>query len=140
MLHPRINYNNAESLNRPHSFFRQRTVMYNCVECNMCDKAYVWSHNLNRHVNKKLQQPPKQLTFHQTVDCSSAVFHAPTTISMSGTTGSGKTTLLFKILENRDSLFDITPQKIMYCYGVWQSVLKVKRGRSISTKEVLARK
>ena len=49
------------------------------------------------------------------------MFHAPATISISGTTGSGKTTLLFSILQNKDKLFDIAPKKIMYCYGVWQS-------------------
>lgn len=54
------------------------------------------------------------------------MFHAPTTITLSGTTGSGKTTLLFKILEHKDELFTVPPHKILYCYGVWQPLFESK--------------
>ena len=54
------------------------------------------------------------------------MFHAPTTISMSGTTGSGNTSLLFRILEYKDSIFTIPPEKVLYCYGAWQSLFEAK--------------
>lgn len=47
------------------------------------------------------------------------VFKCPTTITISGSTGCGKTTLLKKILRN-PNLFSIIPNRIIYCYGVWQ--------------------
>ena len=48
------------------------------------------------------------------------MFLGPTTISVSGCTGSGKTTWVKKVLENKDYLFRPPPQKVLYCYGVWQ--------------------
>ena len=52
----------------------------------------------------------------------SNTFHSPCCISFSGMSGSGKTTLLFKILKDRNILFTSPPEKIMYCYGVWQEM------------------
>ena len=49
-------------------------------------------------------------------------FTSPTTLAISGTTGSGKTSLMFKIIQHKDELFSTPPKKIMYCYGVWQSI------------------
>jgi len=54
------------------------------------------------------------------------MFHAPTTITLSGTTGSGKTTLLFNILQHKDQLFTTAAHKVLYCYGVWQSLFDIK--------------
>ena len=50
---------------------------------------------------------------------SNFVFHTPTTILVSGATGSGKTTWLKKVLDNL-SIFKRKPDRIVYCYGVWQ--------------------
>ena len=50
------------------------------------------------------------------------MFHSPTTISITGTTGSGKTTLLHKLLKCKNYVFTTPPIKILYCYGVWQSL------------------
>lgn len=49
----------------------------------------------------------------------SFTFKTPTTIILSGSTGSGKTTLLRKILET-PSLFSSPPERIIYCYSVYQ--------------------
>jgi len=50
-------------------------------------------------------------------------FEGPSTFSISGTTGSGKTTWLKKLLLAKDELFpENPPQKILYCYGIWQSL------------------
>ena len=54
------------------------------------------------------------------------MFHSPASIAVSGVSGSGKTTVLFKILEHKDELFTVKPEKIMYCYGVWQSLFEQK--------------
>ena len=51
------------------------------------------------------------------------LFNTPTTIIISGATGSGKTTWLKKVLQNA-SLFKTKPDRIVYCYGVWQDSFK----------------
>ncbi len=50
-------------------------------------------------------------------------FQPNTTISLSGTTGSGKTKFAYKCLQNIDDMFETTPpEKILYCYGIYQSL------------------
>lgn len=49
-------------------------------------------------------------------------FKSCSTFSVSGTTGSGKTTWLFKLLKHSDIMFDKSPQKILFCYGIWQEL------------------
>ena len=39
-------------------------------------------------------------------------------------TSSGRTTLLFDILSHGHEIFTIPPQKIIYCYGVWQGLFE----------------
>ena len=41
---------------------------------------------------------------------------------LAGMSGSGKTTWLTKLITNKDIMFDIPPKKILYFYGVWQSL------------------
>ena len=53
-------------------------------------------------------------------------FSAPTTIILSGTTSCGKTTWLKRLLN--DNLFDISPKRIVYCYGVWQKIFNHMKG------------
>ena len=50
---------------------------------------------------------------------SQFVFNTPTTIVVSGTTGSGKTTWIKRVLDNLN-MFKTKPDRIVYCYGVWQ--------------------
>ena len=45
-------------------------------------------------------------------------FISPATIVLSGTTSSGKSTWVDKLLAN--DMFDIKPDKVFYCYGVYQ--------------------
>lgn len=47
-------------------------------------------------------------------------FISPTTIVCSGGTGSGKTVWLARLL--KENLFTIPPKRVIYCYGVWQSL------------------
>jgi hypothetical protein len=49
-------------------------------------------------------------------------FEGPSTFSVSGTTGSGKTSWIFKLLRHTDVMFSNPPKKILYAYGVWQSL------------------
>jgi hypothetical protein len=48
-------------------------------------------------------------------------FLFPTNICLYGATQSGKTTFVLKIIEHVDIMFTIQPQRILYCYGSWQS-------------------
>jgi len=55
-------------------------------------------------------------------------FEHPSTILLSGPTKSGKTTLLSKILKNSNKgLICPPPQRIMYCYSVWQKAFEEMR-------------
>ena len=48
------------------------------------------------------------------------VFKHPFTCTIAGPTQSGKTWLIKKILAYNSSLFDNSPQNILYCYSTWQ--------------------
>lgn len=48
-------------------------------------------------------------------------FQHPFTCIISGPSGCGKTQLLLKILKNANNLIYPNPQKITYCYSIWQS-------------------
>ncbi len=48
------------------------------------------------------------------------VFKHPFTCTIAGPTQSGKTWLIKKILSYNSSLFDNSPQNILYCYSTWQ--------------------
>jgi hypothetical protein len=55
-------------------------------------------------------------------------FEHPSTILLSGPTKSGKTTLLSKILKNSNKgLICPPPQRIIYCYSVWQKAFEEMR-------------
>ena len=49
-------------------------------------------------------------------------FHSPTSILVSGCSASGKTTFLNKLLANKHLMFKIPPERILFCYDVWQPV------------------
>ena len=48
-----------------------------------------------------------------------------TSISVSGAMCSGKTTLLFRLLRHKDEMFNNPPQKVLYCYGIYQPLFEV---------------
>ena len=54
------------------------------------------------------------------MEISPIIFKHPFTCMIAGPTKSGKTTLLTKILENCQLIFDLPPNRIVYCYKVWQ--------------------
>ena len=49
-------------------------------------------------------------------------FIAPATIVLSGTTSSGKSTWIYRFL--KENMFDVKPEKIYYCYGVYQKAFE----------------
>ena len=70
------------------------------------------------------------------------LFHTPTTILLSGATGSGKTSFIKKLLKNI-KMFKSKPERIVYCYGVWQpgfndmSGVEFRQGLDIPLNEVI---
>jgi len=60
------------------------------------------------------------------IDANDLKFKHPFTLICAGPTGSGKTILIAKILEHHKIMFDPIPDKIIYCYSLWQeSFLKM---------------
>ena len=53
----------ADTIHSLHFNFRRRGV--NMYRCNICDKSYAWSHDLNRHVKHKHMEQPQQQTQQQ---------------------------------------------------------------------------
>ena len=49
-------------------------------------------------------------------------FICPMNMVCSGSTSSGKTSWLYRLLQNKNEVFDRSSGKILYCYGVWQSL------------------
>ena len=49
-------------------------------------------------------------------------FKSPATICVSGVSGSGKTNLVYKILKEKDSLFELQINNILYCYSIKQPI------------------
>lgn len=47
------------------------------------------------------------------------IFHNPASIVISGITQSGKTSFICRLLNNL-RMFKTVPERIIYCYGVWQ--------------------
>ena len=55
------------------------------------------------------------------------LFKSPCTIAISGATGCGKTTFLTKLLKETE-LFSNPPDRVIYCYGAWQSIFNDMSG------------
>jgi hypothetical protein len=53
---------------------------------------------------------------------NSLAFSNPITISVSGTTGAGKTTWVYRLLREKEFVFEKNPEKVLYCYGIWQDL------------------
>lgn len=49
-------------------------------------------------------------------------FHAPFSLLIAGSSGTGKTQIVYKLLQNQSDLFTTPPDKILYCYGQYQSL------------------
>lgn len=61
------------------------------------------------------------------VSVPSYVFEAPCTMSLSGATGCGKTTLLKRILST-PNMFSLSIDRVILCYGVWQTAYEDMHG------------
>ena len=48
-----------------------------------------------------------------------------TSISVSGATLSGKTSWVFELLRHKDEMFICPPEKVLYCYGIYQPLFEV---------------
>ena len=52
-------------------------------------------------------------------------FQECTLISVSGATCSGKTSWVFRLLRHKDDMFINPPEKVLYCYTIWQPLFKI---------------
>ena len=67
-------------------------------------------------------------------DIGSLFFKHPSNIFISGPIGSGKTEFVKKMIEFKENLFDILPQRIVWCYKEWQksyNILQKREGSNI---------
>lgn len=62
-------------------------------------------------------------------DIRSLFFKHPANIFISGPSGSGKTEFVKKLIDYKEDLFDILPQRIVWCYKEWQSTYNVLQER-----------
>lgn len=53
---------------------------------------------------------------------SSLLFQHPCNIFISGPSGSGKTQFVKQLIEYKENLFQLVPQRIIWCYKEWQPV------------------
>lgn len=60
------------------------------------------------------------LTDSEIKTCKKELFFHPFTCTISGPSGCGKTQLLMSILDQRDELISLPPERIIYCYATWQ--------------------
>ncbi len=49
-------------------------------------------------------------------------FFSPTTVIIAGASGSGKSNLIFQILRTASKMFELPPDKIFFCYSVYQDL------------------
>ena len=93
------------------------------ASCAVCDKTFSRIDALKRHESQHVQE-------HK--------FMCPANIMISGCTSSGKTTFVKKLIDH-PGLFHPRPNKILYCYGSWQSLFEdiknVKFHKGLPTKE-----
>lgn len=59
----------------------------------------------------------------------SLFFKHPANIFISGPSGSGKTEFVKKMIEYKEDLFDILPQRIVWCYKEWQQAYNILQER-----------
>jgi len=50
------------------------------------------------------------------------IFKAPNNMAIAGCASSGKSHLFYKILKNKEKVFDPPTSKVMYCYGIWRTL------------------
>ena len=55
--------------------------------------------------------------------------HCNKTLAVVGPSHSGKTSFVLDLLDHRHSLFDVTPKRVVWCYGIYQHELNVKLQR-----------
>ena len=62
------------------------------------------------------------------------IFQHPFTAIVAGPSGSGKTVFTRKLIEHAARLIDPTPQKIQWCYGVYQNFFNEVKKRRVSRR------
>ena len=113
------------------------------AKCKLCDKVYVWSHDLKRHMKTKHQDVSVQQQQQQQQELSAQPqlimyglkwevneknekkiqvpnFMHPFTCMVSGPTSSGKSTFISKLLELSHEKIYPAPEKVIWCYSQWQ--------------------
>ena len=69
-------------------------------------------------------------------DIGSLFFKHPSNIFISGPSGSGKTEFVKKMIEFKEDLFDILPQRIVWCYKEWQKSYNILQEREGQTSNL----
>ena len=93
--------------------------------------------SINKVVFVIFSQLTMALSTHQldsNQDIGSLFFKHPSNIFISGPSGSGKTEFVKKMIEFKEDLFDILPQRIVWCYKEWQksyNILQEREGSNI---------
>ena len=104
-------------------------------QCTVCEKAYTWPHDLNRHVKHKHMDQQQAAAASSSSSSSSSkqqqqqqqsfVFRHPFTANVSGPTSCGKTYFVKLLLQHCMTKISPPPERIVWLYKRWQPLYDV---------------
>ena len=71
------------------------------------------------------------------VDVQSILFQHPCNIFITGPSGCGKTEFVHKLIDYRKDLFNIVPERVVWCYKEWQKTYSLMQEKFNSQFELI---
>ena len=71
------------------------------------------------------------------VDVQSIIFQHPCNIFITGPSGCGKTEFVHKLIDYRKDLFNIVPERVVWCYKEWQQTYSLMQEKFNSQFELI---
>ena len=71
------------------------------------------------------------------MDVQSILFQHPCNIFITGPSGCGKTEFVYKLIDYRKDLFNIVPERVVWCYKKWQTSYSLMQEKISSQFELM---